>query len=367
MPYPFHIWGIRGRGELKRLSSLHTLSGRCVRPCERASAAGSCQRSEANLRYRIMAGIFISYRREDSGGHAGRLYDRLQARFGGEHKLFWDVETLQAGDDFPMRIRETVASCCVLIAVIGKNWLSAADEQGQPKLRNAGDWVSIEIRAALKRNISIIPVLVGGAVMPRSHELPRGLARLADRHALQIHDANFDQGMNQLIDWLEKSLGFARQTRVSDRRSAANSLPESSWLLERPPKPVEPAAAAGDKKLGKDGLVYQWIPAVFEYSRASPGGSGFWIASDLVTIENYRRVTGTEAALWGIGGAPALLSYSEAREYCERIDGRLPTRDELERAPRAALPPVLLASRTVLLWTSDLQAGSAFLRAVLKQ
>ena len=29
-----------------------------------------------------MASIFISYRRDDTGGHAGRLCDRLSARFG---------------------------------------------------------------------------------------------------------------------------------------------------------------------------------------------------------------------------------------------------------------------------------------------
>ena len=76
----------------------------------------SCQLSGGNIRYRTMAGIFISYRREDSRGDAGRLFDRLKAHFRGEHKLFKDVDSLRPGEDFPVWIRETVPSCRVRFA-----------------------------------------------------------------------------------------------------------------------------------------------------------------------------------------------------------------------------------------------------------
>jgi len=83
-----------------------------------------------------MASIFISYRREDSFAYAGRLYDRLHAHFAAPHQVFMDLDTLQPGDDFIDTIQQTVGSCDVLIAVIGKNWLTVLDERGRPRLDN---------------------------------------------------------------------------------------------------------------------------------------------------------------------------------------------------------------------------------------
>jgi hypothetical protein len=195
-----------------------------------------------------MAGIFISYRREDSRGDAGRLFDRLKAHFRGEHKLFKDVDSLRPGEDFPVWIRETVPSCRVLIVVIGKNWLSAADERGQARLRDKADWVRIEILTALEENLHIIPVLVGDARMPTARELPRPLARLASRTALEISDASFDEGTNRLIECLDELLGSAR--KMHDR---LESLWLSNWTTSQGlSRPEKPAPAAGEKKFGID-------------------------------------------------------------------------------------------------------------------
>lgn len=312
----------------------------------------------------MMADIFISYRRDDAGGHAGRIYDRLYARFEDEYELFLDVDSVELGERFPARIKAAIDSCLVLIVVIGKNWLSAADKQGQLRLRDPDDWVRIEIRTALKRDVSIIPVLVGGAAMPGSRELPRVLARLADCTALKITDDNFEQGAKRLIDCLEKSLGQTRAKRVSGRYSSQSSRRESPSVPERTPKAERPDPAPGQLKSGKDGLVYQWIPPRFEYPLSSPVGNGFWIATFLVTGEDYQRVAGRQASHWPLTAAPALLSYSEAREYCQGIDGRLPTAAELQRAPAAPLPTAMVLSPPTL-WTSDLHAQYAFLRPVL--
>jgi hypothetical protein len=311
-----------------------------------------------------MAGIFISYRREETRGDAGRLFDRLKTRFGDEHDLFKDVDSLRPGDDFPSWIRETVPSCRVLIVVIGKHWLSVPDERGRPRLHNPADWVRIEILTALDRSLHIVPVLVGGAPMPAARELPKALARLADRNALEISDASFDEGMNRLIECLDQLLGSGQPTRASSPRSLERSRPESTWLSGESAKLEQPCP--GENRLGKDGLLYEWLPPRFEYPLSLPVGKGLWIGSCLVTDKDFRRMTGREAAQ-GFGlGAPVLLSYSEAREYCQAIGGRLPTGSELDRAPRAPLPPVLMATVPTI-WTSDLHARCAYLRAVLEK
>ena len=132
-----------------------------------------------------MSWNFISYRREDSIAYAGRLYDRLTAQFGTD-RVFMDVDKLDFGVDFVDAIQQTVASCDVLLAVIGKQWLEARDEGGRRRLDTPEDFVRIEIASALERGVRVSPVLVGGARMPGSVDLPESLTKLARRNALDM-------------------------------------------------------------------------------------------------------------------------------------------------------------------------------------
>src|SRR5262249_42420918 len=66
-----------------------------------------------------------------------------------------------------------VAPCDVFLAVIGPNWLDAKDDSGRRRFDNPDDFVTIEIAAALARNIRVIPVLVDGARTPKADRLPR--------------------------------------------------------------------------------------------------------------------------------------------------------------------------------------------------
>src|SRR5688572_31262890 len=100
------------------------------------------------------SGIFVSYRREDSAGHAGRLFDRLVEQFGRE-RIFMDIDTIEPGEDFVTVIENAVSSCDILIAVIGRNWLTAGGT-GTGRLDNPNDFVRIEIAAALRRDIRVI-------------------------------------------------------------------------------------------------------------------------------------------------------------------------------------------------------------------
>ena len=110
-----------------------------------------------------MIRVFLSYRREDSRHQAGRLYDQLVKQFGKGH-VFKDVDSIPLGLDFREILTERVADCDVFLAVIGDAWLSIAGKSGTRRLDDPGDFVRIEIEAALGRNIPVIPVLVGNSL-----------------------------------------------------------------------------------------------------------------------------------------------------------------------------------------------------------
>jgi formylglycine-generating enzyme required for sulfatase activity len=153
-----------------------------------------------------MSGIFISYRREESGWSARSLYDRLIAHFAPE-QIFMDIDGIPLGVDFVKTIEKRVSECDMLIAVIGKDWLTFKDEQGVRRLDNPEDFVRMEIATALKREIRIIPVLVDGALMPRSTDLPDDLKPLVRRNALQVSNAGFNDDYRRLEAAIEQVLG----------------------------------------------------------------------------------------------------------------------------------------------------------------
>ena len=134
-----------------------------------------------------MPRIFISYRREDSSGYAGHLYETLSGTFGSD-SVFMDVDNLQPGQDFVDAIRRTLAECDVLLAIIGRRWVTAADADGRRRIEDEADFVRLEVEAALDRKIRVIPVLVDRASMPRRQDLPASIQPLTTRHAIEISD-----------------------------------------------------------------------------------------------------------------------------------------------------------------------------------
>jgi TIR domain len=147
--------------------------------------------------------VFISYRRDESAGYAGRIADRFEEYFG-EDKVFRDIDSLELGLDFSEAIERALESSEVLVAVIGKNWLTATDAAGQRRLENPDDFVRVEIATALKRNMRVIPVLVQGASMPDTDELPEDLAPLTRRNAFELHDTGWSDDIRRLITVIER-------------------------------------------------------------------------------------------------------------------------------------------------------------------
>jgi hypothetical protein len=147
--------------------------------------------------------IFISYRRDDASGHAGRLFSDLVRYFGKSH-VFMDIDGIEPGDDFEDVLAQSLRDCHVEIVVIGRQWLLKVD--GKSRLDAPEDYVHREISAALARKIHVIPALVQGAVSPRAADLPDDLQPLARRQAIEISDTRWDFDVKRLVRRLEDVL-----------------------------------------------------------------------------------------------------------------------------------------------------------------
>lgn len=177
-----------------------------------------------------MDGIFISYRREDSAGHSGRLFDRLRERFGSD-KVFMDVADIEPGVDFVEAIDRAVGSCDVLLVIIGKKWLTCTDASGKRRLDDPKDFIRLEAAAALRRDIRVIPVLIQDATMPTEKDLPEDLLKLARRQATEISDIHWDSDTEQLIEALEKVLpGEPKAASYEAERESPQPLPSPAHV-----------------------------------------------------------------------------------------------------------------------------------------
>lgn len=184
-----------------------------------------------------MARIFVCYRREDSPGHTGRLYDHLISYFGQE-TVFRDIEAIEPGADFVQAVEAAIGSSDVLLAVIGPQWLDARDKQGRRRLENPKDFVRLELATALARGLRVVPVLVDNASMPAEEELPPDLAPLARRNALELSDSRFPSDVEHLAHALEAALGRRpeQQARVPLQPAPPAAVDKrgrhtSRWLL----------------------------------------------------------------------------------------------------------------------------------------
>lgn len=143
--------------------------------------------------------IFISYRRDDSGGYAIALYAQLE-RFFGKGNVFFDVgDSIKPGTDFDQEIKKAVKDSDVLLALIGKNWLSISDSDGRRRVDNPKDYVNIEISTALKNKVLVIPVLLNETKMPSDTALPDNLKVLSKCQAVEIRHSHFNPDSEQLM------------------------------------------------------------------------------------------------------------------------------------------------------------------------
>jgi hypothetical protein len=174
--------------------------------------------------------VFITYRREETGAHAGRLYDAMAARYG-DQNVFMDVE-MAPGVDFVERITESVAACQVLIVVMGPRWATLEDEQGRPRLADPEDFVRLEVETALRRpEVTPIPVLVAGAQMPNREDLPPELHAITRRNALELSDRRWRNDVGRLISTVDGLVGEMAATQATPPAVASSPSAET----KRPP------------------------------------------------------------------------------------------------------------------------------------
>jgi len=151
----------------------------------------------------------------DSADITGRIFDHLTLHFSRDD-LFKDVDSIPLGVDFRKSISDAVQACHVVLAVIGRNWLSTQDKQEHLRLSNPDDFVRIELEAGLERNIPVIPVLVSGADMPEREVLPIPLQPLVYRNAISLRpEPDFSVDIQRLIRVL---------TEILQRKNTAKGL-----------------------------------------------------------------------------------------------------------------------------------------------
>jgi hypothetical protein len=171
----------------------------------------------------MAAKVFISYRRDDSAGYAGRLMDRLKTELG-RQLLFMDVEAIPLGTNFEKVLQEEVAKCGVLLAVIGPTWSDARDENGNRRLDDPNDFVRMEIAAALQRKIPVIPILLNGARIPKADQLPKELKDLASRNGLDVRHASFHEDMERLIRSLKGQMDQSGALEIANTGPSRPSI-----------------------------------------------------------------------------------------------------------------------------------------------
>jgi hypothetical protein len=145
-----------------------------------------------------VADTFISYRREDTSGYAGRLRDELEERLG-RGRVFRDVDTLRPGQDFVHEIQARLARCTTFLVLIGRDWVQMREAQGRRRLDQDDDYVRLEIETALaRRDLLVVPVLVEGAPMPAAADVPASMASLARRQAISLRDDTWEADVDRL-------------------------------------------------------------------------------------------------------------------------------------------------------------------------
>lgn len=202
-----------------------------------------------------MSGIFISYRREIDAGWAGRLADNLQRNLP-DKPVFHDISSIEIGEDFGIAIERALGNCAVLLVVIGPHWLNAQHPHGGRRLDDEDDWVRIEILAGLHGKLRVVPVLVGGATMPRGDQLPDVLKPLVRRNAHEITDKRWDYDVGELVKALRRipagpaDKGDAEPPSQAGHASIATTPPPGTIFRHGPDFPELLVVPAGRFLMG---------------------------------------------------------------------------------------------------------------------
>jgi len=151
---------------------------------------------------------FISYRRDDAGWAAGRVYSHLEPIF--ESKLFFDWASIKPGVDWRDAIDQALDDCIIQLVVMGPQWATLTKPPNtSPRILEKDDMVAHEVRMALRKRVTTIPLLIDDAPMPHISALPHGVKQLPRRNAVLLNQDNFFPKMNTIVDRMIELLNMA--------------------------------------------------------------------------------------------------------------------------------------------------------------
>src|SRR5437868_6709033 len=172
-----------------------------------------------------MGTVFISYRREITAGEARALFNELLGKLG-KNSVFMDVDSIALGRDFRGALQKTLESCDLMLVLIGRDWAEVKDEEGRPRLHNPGDFVRLEIEAALKRDIVVTPILVQGAHMPAPEQLPAEIRDLVYRNGFELSHSRWESDFAEMTRRLE--LDIAKEGGRVEQPASIVAAPNAS-------------------------------------------------------------------------------------------------------------------------------------------
>jgi tetratricopeptide (TPR) repeat protein len=154
-----------------------------------------------------MSTVFLSYRRIDSQTWCKRLSDHLSLRFG-DDMVFRDVDDLKAGMQWQREIDAALRGTRLVLVLIGPKWLAKSQRQ---RLADPRDVLRREITLALQSpRRKVVPVLLGGASMPKPTLLPRPLRALCDWQAVSLRDRQWRPDVERLVERLHELMPARR-------------------------------------------------------------------------------------------------------------------------------------------------------------
>jgi len=184
--------------------------------------------------------IFISYRRDDTGGDAGRLNDTLKQLLG-RNRTFFDLDQVAPGMDFEDALKGALSISEVFLALIGPTWETVSDSSGKPRLSDESDLLRIELLTALKsKTVRVVPILLNRDKVPNKDDLPDVLHPITRRQAFQIRRDRWDDDVAALL----KKLAISRFKTGQDigkgakRQQAERVSAEVQWKKKKETDPT---------------------------------------------------------------------------------------------------------------------------------